>query len=269
VTGAGAQSDVVTVSIANRIADVQLNRPEKLNALNPALFEALVAVGRSLMVRDDLSAVVITGTGRAFCAGLDFAQFAMMADGAGGSADVLVYTDEALGGAKALGQQAVRVWSAVPVPVIAGIHGVAFGGGLQIALGCDIRVVAPTAELSVMEVQWGLVPDMAGTQLLPELVGRDVAKELTFTGRRVSGTDAVQLGLATQLADDPIAAARQLAAEIARHSPQALRHAKRLLDMAGRTSLEEGLEAEQAAIRDLIGSPVQAEAARTRLARLP
>src|SRR3954454_19130205 len=206
------------------------------------MFEALVATGTSLVDRDDVGAVVLTGSGRAFCAGLDFGSFAAMAENGSGR---VVVPRPPLGAARALGQQAVHVWSLVPAPVIAAVHGFAFGGGLQLALGADIRIVAPDAQLSVMEVQWGLVPDMCGTQLLPELVGRDVAKELTLTGRRISGTEAARLGLATRESDDPLAEALVLASEIAGHSRDANRAAKRLLDMAGRVPFEQGLQAEQ------------------------
>ena len=252
----------VALEVADGIATVRLDRPDKLNALDPAMFEALVETGTSLIDRDDIGAVVLTGAGRAFCAGLDFGSFAAMAgDGAGR----VVVPREPLGAARALGQQAVHVWSLVPAPVIAAVHGFAFGGGLQIALGADIRLVAPDTQLSVMEVQWGLVPDMCGTQLLPELVGRDVAKELALTGRKVSGTDAVRLGLATRAADDPLAEARTLAAEIAAHSRSATRAVKRLVELAGRVPLAEGLQAEQDEIGALIGSPEQVAVVRRRL----
>jgi enoyl-CoA hydratase/carnithine racemase len=168
------------------------------------------------------------------------------------------------GPAKATGQRAAYVWAELPVPVIAAIRGNALGGGLQISLGADIRIVAPDAVLSVFEVQWGLIPDMTGSQLLPELVGRDVAKELTFTGRRVSGTEAALLGLATRVAEDPLAAALALAREIAGRNPHAVRAAKRLLDMAGHVDLEAGFAAEQTEIRALIGSPNQVEAVAAR-----
>jgi len=252
----------VALEVADGIATVRLDRPDKLNALDPAMFEALVETGTSLIDRDDIGAVVLTGAGRAFCAGLDFGSFAAMAgDGAGR----VVVPREPLGAARALGQQAVHVWSLVPAPVIAAVHGFAFGGGLQIALGADIRIVAPDTQLSVMEVQWGLVPDMCGTQLLPELVGRDVAKELALTGRTVSGTDAVRLGLATRAADDPLAEAQALAAEIAAHSRSATRAVKRLVELAGRVPLAEGLQAEQDEIGALIGSPEQVAVVRRRL----
>lgn len=243
----------VTCEVDQGIAQVRLNRPTKMNALDPAMFEALVEVGRELIDRADVSAVVLAGEGRAFCAGLDMAQFEQMAQGAG---DIVVES-EPLGAASALGQQAVHVWSLVPVPVIAALHGVAFGGGLQVALGADIRIAHPDTKLSVMEIVWGLIPDMTGTQLLPELVGRDVAKELVFTGRRISGAEGAELGLVTRVDDDPLAAATALATEIAGNSRNALVHAKHLLEIAGRVDLEAGLDAEQVAIRELIGSPEQ------------
>src|SRR5690242_14307790 len=224
------------------------------------MFEAIVATGRELIDRDDVGAVVLTGEGRAFCAGLDLGSFAAMADGSR-----VVVPREPLGAARALGQQSVHVWSLVPAPVIAAVHGVAFGGGLQVALGADIRIVAPDAQLSVMEVQWGLVPDMCGTQLLPELVGRDVSMELALTGRRVSGTEAVRLGLATREAEDPLAEARALAAEVAGHSRGATRAVKRLVELAGRVPLADGLQAEQEEIGALIGTPEQAAVVRRRL----
>ncbi|WP_262985400.1 enoyl-CoA hydratase-related protein [Streptomyces antnestii] len=156
------------------------------------------------------------------------------------------------------------MWAELPVPVVAAVRGNALGGGLQIALGADIRIVAPDARLSVFEVAWGLVPDMTGSQLLPELVGRDVAKELTFTARVVGGEEAVRIGLATRTDPEPRTAALALAAEIARQSPHAVRAAKRLLDLAGRTGLGAGFAEEQKEIGALIGSPNQVEAVTAR-----
>ncbi len=252
--GKALSDERVVVDVDGAVAHVRLNRPDKLNALDPLMFEGLVSAGKRLMSDTDVRAVVLSGNGRAFCAGLDFKQFARIAQGPGERGPDRLMGDERIAGAKALGQQAALVWSQVPVPVIAGITGVAYGGGLQIALGADIRVASPDTELSVMEVQWGLIPDMAGTQLLPELVGRDIAKELTFTGRKVKGSDAVSLGLVTRLSDDPIGAAVELAGEIANHDRDALRHAKALLNMAGRVPLQTGLDAEQAAMTELMSS---------------
>ncbi|CAJ1499274.1 crotonase/enoyl-CoA hydratase family protein [[Mycobacterium] burgundiense] len=258
----------VSVDVDGAVAHVRLNKPQKLNALDHKMFRGLVEAGRTLIADESVRAVVLAGAGRAFCAGLDFTQFAQMSQSPGAGAEVIVVGDTRLGGARALGQQAVRVWSELQVPVIAAIHGVAFGGGLQIALGADIRIVAPTAELSVMEISWGLIPDMAGTQLLPELVGRDVAKELTFTGRKVSGEDAVRLGLATRASTDPIAAATELAREIAQHDRNALREAKKLLDMAGRVELVVGLDAEQVSVAGLLDDPEFAAGVKARLDRV-
>jgi enoyl-CoA hydratase/carnithine racemase len=140
------------------------------------------------------------------------------------------------------------------------VHGHALGAGLQLALGADIRIVAPDAQLSVLEIRWGLIPDMTATQVLPALVGLDVAKELTFTGRMVGGEEAQRLGLVTRLSDDPRHDALALAREIAARSPAAVRAAKALLNLAGRVGFEEGLLAEQRAQRRLIGSVDQLEA---------
>ena len=253
----------VTVTLIGAVADVRLNRPEKRNALDPAMFEALVATGERLKSQPGVRAVVLSGAGPDFCAGLDFASFQAMRAGMRLSATAqLPFAD---GLAKAAGQRAAYVWAEVPVPVIAALRGNVLGGGLQIALGADIRIVTPDARLSVFEVAWGLIPDMTGTQLLPELVGRDVAKELTYTARIVSGEEAVRIGLATRTDPDPLAAALAMAKEIAGRSPHAIRAAKRLLDLAGRTDLASGFAAEQEEIRALIGSPNQVEAVTARL----
>ena len=200
----------VTVTIADGVADVRLNRPDKRNALDPAMFAGLVGTGERLKSEPGLRAVVLSGAGPDFCAGLDFGSFRAMRDGERLSAQADLPPGH--GPARATGQRAAYVWTEIPVPVIAAVTGNALGGGLQIALGADIRIVAPDARLSVLEIRWGLVPDMTGTQLLPELVGRDVAKELTFTGRIVRGEEAVWRGLATWVDPDPHQAALELLA---------------------------------------------------------
>ena len=252
----------VTVSLDGGVADVRLNRPEKRNAIDPAMFAALVATGERLKTEPGLRAVVLSGEGPDFCAGLDFGSFQAMRDGERLSATAELPPSG--GPARAAGQRAAYVWAEIPVPVIAAVRGNALGGGLQISLGADIRIVAPDARLSVFEVAWGLIPDMTGTQLLPELVGRDVAKDLTYTARIVSGEEAVRIGLATRTDPDPLAAALAMAREIAGRSPHAIRAAKRLLDLAGRTDLASGFAAEQVEIRALIGSPNQVEAVTAR-----
>ena len=248
----------VTVTITDGVADVRLNRPEKRNALDPAMFAGLVMAGERLKGEPGLRAVVLSGAGPDFCAGLDFGSFQAMRDGERLSAQADLPPGH--GPARAAGQRAAFVWAELPVPVIAAVTGNALGGGLQIALGADIRIVAPDAKLSVLEIKWGLVPDMTGSQLLPELVGRDVAKDLTFSGRVVTGTEAVTLGLATRADPDPFRAAHELARSVAGRSPDAIRAAKRLLDLAGRVDLAAGFAAEQQEISALIGSANQMEA---------
>jgi enoyl-CoA hydratase/carnithine racemase len=255
--------DRVVYTLEEGVADVRLNRPDKINALDMAMFAALVDIGEELKANPAVRAVVLSGEGRGFCAGLDFSSFQAMAsgDGARGAGDSprgLARREE--GRITNQGQQACYVWTEMPAPVIAALHGVALGGGAQLALACDIRIMAPDAQLSILEIRWGLSPDMTGTQMLPRLVGLDVAKELAFTGRMVAGEEAVRLGLATRLSTTPRDDALALAREIAGKSPQAVRGIKSLLNLAGQVSLEEGFNAEERTIRRLIGSPNQAEA---------
>ncbi len=259
-------SDRVTVSIEGGVADVRLNRPDKLNALDQAMFDALVETSAALAEDPGLRAVVLSGEGRAFCAGLDFSGFQRMASDGPPPEEP---ADDSFAGTVGNrpegaithhGQQAVYGWTDLPVPVIAAVTGVALGGGIQLALGADIRIIAPDARMSVLEIRWGLIPDMTGTQRLVELVGLDVAKELTFTGRMVEGTEAVRLGLATRLADDPRAEAMALAREIAGRSPHAIRAAKRLLRAAPGLAEADGFALERREIGALIGSQNQVEA---------
>jgi len=252
----------VSCTIRDGVADVRLTRADKLNALDGPMFDALIATGHALATDPAVRAVVLSGDGRAFCAGLDLASFASA--GGKGAAGSVAGVEDALarvaGGIASVVQHAVSVWTELPAPVIAAVHGHALGGGLQLALGADIRVVAPDAQLSVLEIRWGLIPDMTGTATLPRLVGPDVAKDLTFTGRTVTGVEALRIGLATRLSDRPLHDALLLAGEIAGNSPAAIRAAKALLNRAGQVSWDEGLLAEQQAQRALINTPDQREA---------
>jgi enoyl-CoA hydratase/carnithine racemase len=256
-------ADRVTVSVEAGVADVRLNRPEKLNALDPAMFEGLRAAQERVAADPSVRAVVLSGEGRGFCAGLDMASMAALGqDGAAGGPRAGRLTERAEDGIANWAQLAAYGWTALPVPVIAAVHGVALGGGAQIALGADIRIVAPDARISILEIRWGLVPDMTGTASLTRLVPLDVAKELTWTGRMVEGEEAVRLGLATRVADDPRKAAMELAAEIAGRNPDAIRAAKRLLEQSGRIPLAEQLVAESIEMDGLIGRANQMEAVR-------
>ncbi|MDA8139012.1 MAG: crotonase/enoyl-CoA hydratase family protein [Desulfobacteraceae bacterium] len=250
-------TDWVKISIANHVADVRLNRPDKLNALNPEMFKAIIAAGKSLAQDRSLRAVVLSGEGRGFCAGLDFKGFMEMSASERKEVDLL---RRSAGDPGNHAQMPGLVWKMIPVPVIAALHGVAFGGGLQIALGADIRLAAPDARLSVMEIKWGIIPDMSITQTLRDLVRLDVAKELTFSGRIVEAQEAAQLGLVTRVCADPLAEAHRMAAEFAAKSPHAVVAAKQLLETAWHGTADEGLRLEESLQRTLIGSPNQVEA---------
>lgn len=255
--------DRVRVETEDGVAVARMVRADKHNALDGAMFLALTGAAERLRTEPGVRAVVLCGEGPSFCSGLDVASFM---SGPVSTEDLLARDDGRIAN---LAQRASVDWADVPVPVIAAIHGACFGGGLQIALGADIRIAAPDAQLSVMEIRWGLIPDMGITQSLPRLVGIDVAKELTFTGRFVEAEEALRLGLVTRIADDPNAAAHELAAEIASKSPDAIRRGKRLLNEAARARSEESLALEEELQRELLGSPNQIAAVTAALSGEP
>lgn len=254
-------SDRVHVSIENGVARVRLSRPDKLNGLDLAMFEALIDAGKRLASDRSTRAVVLHGEGKGFCAGLDFLSFMGSPDA---SQKLLARGPESPAN---VAQRAAWIWQEVPVPVIAALHGVAFGGGLQIALAADVRFVTADAQLSVMEIKWGIIPDMAITQTLLRLVPLDRAKELTFTGRVISGTEAVALGLATRVCADPLEEALAMAALIAKKSPHAIRAAKRLLNDAPALSRADALKLETDLQVPLLGSANQMEAVGANMAK--
>lgn len=235
------------------IAQVRLARPDKLNALDPAMFAALIEAGEALAQAKGLRAVVLAGEGRAFCAGLDLASFAGGPEGVG---DIAARTH----GIANRFQQVAMQWRTLPVPVIAALHGACIGGGMQIASGADIRVAAPDARLSIMELKWGVVPDMGGFALWRSLVRDDVLRELVYTNREVSGEEARELGLATLVDPDPLARATAIAQEIAGKNPHAVRKAKLLANRARELSTAEILLEESLAQHELLFSKNQLEA---------
>lgn len=256
-------SERVTIEIHDGIADVRMDRGDKMNAMDGRMFAALVEAADELAANHAVRAVVLSGNGPSFCAGLDFSGFQAMA----GSGDGDGATDTgAIGVVEAdrphvthRAQQAVWGWHELPMPVIAAVHGVAFGAGCQLAVGADIRFVTPDVRMSVLEIRWGLSPDMTITSLLPSLIGADRAKELIWTGREVNGPEAVEIGLATHMADDPRAAAMELAAVIASKSPDAVRAGKRLVNGVAAEDYDAQFAAERTEIGALIGSPNQVE----------
>ncbi|MEP7048542.1 MAG: crotonase/enoyl-CoA hydratase family protein [Ilumatobacteraceae bacterium] len=254
-------SDRVTLAISDGVADVRMNRADKRNALDGAMFRGLAEMGERLKTEPGLRAVVLSGEGSSFCAGLDFSSFQSMSSGDRPAAD----DDTSPGAMKDgrithLAQQVCWVWQEIPVPVIAAVHGHALGGGIQIALGTDIRIVHPDTQLSVREAHWGLVPDMTGTLMLSTLVRADVAKELVFTARVFDGREAFTLGLATRLSDTPLEDATAMAREIAARSPDAIRGAKALLNRLFDSGAAEQFAEERRIISSLIGRPNQIEA---------
>jgi enoyl-CoA hydratase/carnithine racemase len=252
----------VRIEKQDGIADVRMVRADKLNAMDLPMFAALVDAGLELAADRSLRAVVLSGEGRAFSAGLDVpAVMSGLGQRAGGPR----LSDPSDGSPANHAQRAAWVWQEVPVPVIAAVHGVAYGAGLQVALGADIRFVAPDAKLSIRETHWGLIPDVGLTQTIRHVVGLDVAKELTFTARVISGAEAKELRLATHLSDDPHRDALALAREIAGRSPDAVRAAKRLLNTALLGGVADGLRLEAELQRTLVGKANQLEAVKANL----
>jgi enoyl-CoA hydratase/carnithine racemase len=253
----------IRVSLDRGVADVRLVRADKMNALDDAMFEALRRTGDELKATPGVRVVVLSGEGRAFCAGLDTANFGKMASGERGGARLL--QGERTPGGSNPSQHTVMAWRELPVPVIAAVHGVAYGGGFQLMLAADIRFMHADTRLSIMEINWGLVPDMGGMALLRGLLRDDIARELTYTGRVFSGDEAHRLGLSTHLSADPYADALALARQIADRPPRAMRAAKRLFELAREADAAAILLAESTEQAALIGAPEQVEAVTARL----
>jgi len=249
-------SERVRVDVENSVASVMLNRPDKHNAVDMAMFEALAEAGDFL--RDDAAvrAIVLHGNGKNFCAGIDVSVFA--GEGIGSLGESLMETGENT--PANVFQRAAWVWQEVPVPVIAALQGVVFGAGLQIAMGADIRYAAPDAQLSIMETKWGIIPDMAISSTALHQLPSDRIKELAFTGRILNGSEAATAGLVTDLSADPLESARSLAREIAGRSPDAIRAIKRLINESWQADTQASLRREAEFQLALIGGKNQLEA---------
>jgi len=257
----------VSISVEDGIAEVVLNRPDKLNAWDSAMFDAVSAAGLALIDRPGLRAVILSGAGRGFSAGLDTAAF--LADPGALPALRAALDLPVHGGPANRFQHPCTVWAEVPVPVIAALHGPVFGAGLQLALGADIRIAAPGARLSVMEARWGLIPDMGITRTLPRLMPADRALDLMLTARVVEGPQALALGLVTRLADEPLTEARALARAIAGRNPAAVRGIKALVGAAWPGGGEGALALEARLQAPIIGSPNQIEAVAAEMQKRP
>ena len=247
----------VQIRIEDHVAEVLLDRPEKHNALDMPMFDELAAAAARLSAESAVRAVILTGAGENFCAGIDLGIF----NDPGDAIDPVSMAPQESSPANRF-QRAAFAWREVPVPVICALRGVAFGAGAQIALGADLRYASPDAQLSIMEVRWGLIPDLAISVTASNLVREDHLRELAYTGRVVSGTEALELGLVTAIHEDPLQAARETARSITGRSPSAIRAMKALfnerrdLDAAGSLALEARLQSR------IIGRPNQMEAVR-------
>jgi len=244
----------ITISIEDNVADVRFNRPEKMNALDIEMFDAIVEAADKLAKDTSVRCVVLSGEGKAFCAGLDLANFTP-------DSEMLSQPlEDRTHGIANKWQAAAWVWRNLPVPVIAAVHGVCFGGGLQIMSGSDIKFIAADTKVSIMEMKWGIIPDMAGTQLWRHSVRDDVLRELTYTHRVFSGKEAVAYGFATHVSTNPYAEAMMLANEIASKSPSAIVKAKKVFNEAPYLNMEDGLMLESVEQKEIILKKNQMEA---------
>ncbi len=263
-----SMQDRIALDVDEGIAHVRLIRTDKMNALDSQMFDAFEAVGDALRDDPSVRVVVLSAEGKAFCAGLDTSNFMAMTQGDSGGVSHEPLEKRTHGLANRP-QHAAWVWRDLPVPVIAAVHGVAFGGGLQVALGADLRYAAPGTRFSVMEIKWGLVPDMSGMPLLRELVRGDQLRELVYTGRIFEAEEAQTLGLVTRVADDPLALAMATARDIASRNPDAIRGDKRLLNRLHDSDAAELLLAESREQDKVIGKPNQIEAIMAEMEKRP
>ncbi len=255
-------TDRVSLTVKDHVAYVSLNRPDKYNAVDRAMFDALIATGQAVGADPEVRAVVLAGEGKHFCAGIDTSVFM------GGGIDPALMQPQAGSDANYF-QRAATIWREIDVPVVAALHGICYGAGLQIAFGADIRVATPGCELSIMEVKWGIIPDMGMTVTAAGLLRPDHLKELTMTGRVVPASEGLGYGLVSMVDDDPKARAKAIATDIARRSPDATATAKTLLNQTPRLSAADALALEASLQMTLLGSANQQEAVKANMERRP
>jgi len=255
-------SERVKISIKDHVADVVLNRADKLNALDQEMFHALADAADALGADNSVRAVVLHGAGGNFCAGIDVSVLgASQFDFADALATPLSPSPANFF------QRAAIAWRELRVPVICALEGIVYGGGMQSALGADIRFASPDAKLSIMESKWGLIPDMGLTVTLRGLVPPDRVKELAWTARVLDSTEAQSLGLVTAVSEDPLAASFELAAECAARSPDAIRGIKTLVNQAWPLPDADALALEAELQSRIIGGANQIEAVQANLGR--
>lgn len=254
-------ADRVRIVIEGSVAHVILSRPDKHNGMDMEMLQAVNTAAGKLKANRDVRAVILRGDGPSFCAGLDFKTVM------GKPAKAALAYSQLWWPTRNDFQSWSMAWREVGVPVIAAIHGNCFGAGIQLALGADIRFATSDAKISIMESKWGLVPDMGGVALMRDVLRQDDAKELTFTGRIISGDEAEALGLVTHVADDPVAAAQALAEEIAVRSPDATAAAKHLLHEGWHGSDDAALSAERRWQRRVMGGKNQRLAVKANMSK--
>ena len=258
-------NDRVIVDVDNHVATVTFNRADKRNAVDFDMFEGIAAAAADLAGNPSVRAVVLNGDGHDFCAGIDISMFG--GDGIGAESDDLM-APRTESGANFF-QAAAMCWKDLPVPVIAALHGSVFGAGFQIAMGADLRYAAADTRMSIMEIKWGLIPDMAITATMPGIVAVDKLRELAYTGRIVEAGEAATLGLVTSIVDDPLASATAVAHEIASKSPDAIRAIKRLIGESWSTDSRESLRLEAELQTAVMAGSNQKEAATANLEKRP
>ena len=260
----------VTVTYENHIAHVRLTRADKMNAVDQAMIDGIIAAGQEVAA-SDARVAVLSGEGKAFCAGIDITGLSgmigkdpselLMPRRHGAGADGKNTTNQ--------WQEVAMIWHRLDIPVIAALHGAVYGAGMQLALGADIRIAAPKTKFAVMEMKWGIVPDMGGMVLLPRLVRSDVLRRLTYTAEQIETEQAEKWGLVTEISDDPLATAMELAGVIAGKSPSAIKAAKRLIAFAETNDSATVLEAESREQADLMGKPHQMEVVAAEFGKRP
>lgn len=257
---------VRVINAGGSVAEIRLNRPEKKNAVTLDMLEALVGVCQALAQEPGLRAVVLSGEGGDFSAGMDTSVLMAFAGNIDGvKAEMLTPPD----GIANRFQAPAKAVMDLPVPVIAAIDGVCFGAGIQIALAADFRIAAPDARLSIMEGKWGLIPDMGISLSLPRLMAADRAKTLIMTAKILTGIDALAEGLVTRVSDNPRVAALEFAEELAARSPDAVRASKALVDGLWEGRLVDGLRLEAELQAKLIGAPNQIETVMAQMQKRP
>lgn len=253
----------IELNVENHIAHVTLSRADKMNALDNEMFEAIPMVGEEIRNNASIRVVVISGDGGNFCAGLDKSNFASILEKKGVSLDenepAMVLAERTNGIANAL-QHVVWMWRDLPMPVIAAVEGFCLGGGLQIALGADFRYATPASKFSILEMRWGIVPDMGSTQIMRHMIRDDVIRELTYTAKIFGAEQAKEWGFITEIVDGPLAHAMSTAEQIAYKNPDAIRAAKKIIDTSYYQTAAQGLLMESVEQDKIMGTPNQVEA---------